>query len=78
MGYYNTFIVRIWTDDGLRPSRGHIEHVGTSDRIWFTYLEQMSVFISDHLRSPSGPSRRMDEGAAERQVTSENTEEGGS
>jgi len=78
MGYYNTFIVRIWTDDGLSPSRGHIKHVGTGDCIWFTYLKQMNVFIANHLAPPCEPSREMKEGTGEKQFLYENTEEGGS
>lgn len=77
MGYYNTFIVRIWTDDGLSLSRGHVKHVGTRDCIWFTYLEQMNEFVADHLTPPTRLYQDMDKGVGERRFLYDNTEECG-
>ncbi len=51
MGYYNTFVVRIWSDEqGL--SRGHIEHVLTHDNLVFGDPLAVVEFIRIHLGPP--------------------------
>jgi len=49
MGYYNSFVVKIWTEDGQNLVRGYIQHVGTQEGIYFADWERMTSFISDHL-----------------------------
>ncbi len=51
MGYYNSFVVRIWLDErGL--SRGRIEHVRTHDSLVFADLSALLDFIQGHLQPP--------------------------
>lgn len=51
MGYYNSFIVRIWLDeDGL--SRGRIEHTRSHDDLVFTDLPAIVEFIRIHVALP--------------------------
>ncbi len=51
MGYYNSFVVRIWLDEqGL--SRGRIEHVRTHDSLVFGDLSALLGFIQGHLQPP--------------------------
>lgn len=51
MGYYNSFIVRIWLDEqGF--SRGRIEHTRSHDGLVFTDLPAMMEFIRTHMAYP--------------------------
>lgn len=51
MGYYNSFVVRIWSDEqGL--SRGSIEHVSTRDNLVFSDPTAVVEFIRLHLSPP--------------------------
>ncbi len=47
-GTYNSFIVRIWTDDNGRM-RGRIEHVTTRESLIFLDLDPMLGFISSRV-----------------------------
>lgn len=49
MGHYNSFLVKIWTDDVHRLVRGYIQHVGTEEVVHFLDLEKMVDFIINHL-----------------------------
>jgi hypothetical protein len=49
MGYYNSFLVKVWTDDGENLRRGHIQHVGTEKDIYFLKWEKMVDFMLDHI-----------------------------
>lgn len=49
MGHYNSFIVRVWTDEADGTVRGHIQHVGTQEETYFANLDKMVVFIEGHL-----------------------------
>ena len=49
MGYYNSFVVKIWTEDGQNLTRGSIQHVGTQESIYFADWEKVLDFISKHL-----------------------------
>jgi hypothetical protein len=49
-----SFIVRIWREQGAQDSaftewRGSIEHVGSSDRLFFRELKAMTEFLKRHL-----------------------------
>ena len=50
MGYYNTFVVKIWCAEG--KMRGHIQHVSTQQHTYFLRLEDMTSFIVNHLSPP--------------------------
>ncbi len=59
MGYYNTFVVKIWCDDGGEMIRGHIQHVSTQEYMYFPSPENMTDFIVSHLsHSPKNPVTR--------------------
>jgi hypothetical protein len=49
MGYYNSFVVKIWTEDGQNLARGYIQHVGTQEGIYFADWERMTKFMLSHL-----------------------------
>ena len=51
MGYYNSFVVRIWLDEE-DLSRGRIEHVQTHDSLVFADLTSVAEFIRAHLVPP--------------------------
>ena len=40
MGYYNSFVVKIWTEDGRNLTRGYVQHVGTQESIHFADLKR--------------------------------------
>ncbi|OGO14511.1 MAG: hypothetical protein A2Z02_03960 [Chloroflexi bacterium RBG_16_48_7] len=48
MGHYNSFLIRVWTEDG-KEVRGSIQHVGTQETVHFNRWDRMVGFISDHL-----------------------------
>ena len=54
MGQYNSFVVKIWTNEATAKFRGHIQHVGSQDAKYFITTEKMVEFIMNHLRSHSG------------------------
>lgn len=49
MGYYNSFVVKIWTEDGHNLARGYIQHVGTQEGVYFADWEKMANFMGSHL-----------------------------
>lgn len=49
MGYYNSFVVKIWTEDGRNLTRGYVQHVGTQESIHFADLKKMTDFMLSHL-----------------------------
>ena len=51
-GYYNTFVVKIWSDEAEEIIRGHIQHVSTQEEAYFLSLENMTDFIVSHLGPP--------------------------
>jgi hypothetical protein len=52
VGYYNTFVVRIWCDDEGELTRGYIQHVSTDEHTYFLNVEDVNAFILDHLGPP--------------------------
>jgi hypothetical protein len=51
MGYYSSFVVKTWVEDG-RMIRGQIQHVGTQETVYFLSLDKMLAFIANHLNPP--------------------------
>lgn len=49
MGYYNSFVVKIWTENGQNLTRGCIQHVGTQESVYFADWEKMVDFMSKHV-----------------------------
>ncbi len=52
MGYYNSFVLKIWTDEQERKVRGHVLHVSSQEGIYFLNVERMVDFIMAHLEPP--------------------------
>ena len=52
MGYYNSFVLKIWTDEEERRVRGHILHVSSQEDIYFLDVDKMVDFIMAHLYPP--------------------------
>ena len=48
MGHYNSFLIRVWTEDG-KEIRGSVQHVGTQESAHFNRWERMVAFMSEHL-----------------------------
>lgn len=57
MGYYNSFVVRIWADESEGTVRGHIQHVSSQESAHFLGLDKMVDFIIAHLTPPNGSPR---------------------
>ena len=51
VGYYNTFVVKIWCDDHGEMVRGHVQHVSSQEHTYFSSLENMTGFVVSHLGS---------------------------
>lgn len=49
MGHYNSFVVKVWTEDGDNLIRGHIQHVGTEEDMYFFKWEKVVDFIQAHI-----------------------------
>ena len=52
MGYYSSFVVKIWVDENEGVSRGYVQHVGTQEAMYFLTLDKMVTFIMNHLDPP--------------------------
>ena len=53
MGYYSTFVVKIWCNGRGGMTRGHVQHVGSQELTHFLRLENLTDFITSHLYPPS-------------------------
>ncbi len=51
MGYYNSFVIRIWTD-GRKRMHGRIEHVASRESLVFLDVASVVDFIQEHLVPP--------------------------
>ena len=49
MGNYNSFLVRVWTEDGENLLRGYVQHVGTEEDMYFLKCEKMVDFVLTHI-----------------------------
>lgn len=64
MGYYNSFVVRIWSD-GQGRLRGKIEHVASHESLVFLEPERIVGFIRSHLNPPPGGAAYTADGQAQ-------------
>ena len=53
MGYYNTFVVRIWCDDSRKLNRGYVQHVSSQEQRYFLAIDDLADFILGHLIPPA-------------------------
>lgn len=60
MGYYNSFVVKIWSEESGGAVRGHIQHVSSREDSHFLNLDKMLDFIIAHLEPPASPPRQND------------------
>lgn len=58
MGYYNSFVVKVWSDEPGGKVRGHIQHVSSQESSHFLNLDKMLDFIISHLGPPVAPPLR--------------------
>lgn len=49
IGYYSSFVVKIWVAEDGRMSRGRIQHVGTRETTHFVNVDKMMDFVMNHL-----------------------------
>ena len=66
MGYYTSFIIRIWIDDAEGFVRGQIQHVNSQETAYFNNQKKMNEFILSHLSPP-----KCDSNLANEQYSSE-------
>ncbi len=52
MGYYNSFVVKIWSNESKRAVRGHVQHVNSQEQVYFDSLKKATDFITSHLGQP--------------------------
>ena len=57
MAHYNSFVVRIWSDDS-GDVRGEVVHVATQERRRFLTWDRMEEFIVEHLGPASASADR--------------------
>ncbi len=53
MGYYTTFVVRIWCQGTGELNKGYVQHVGTQEQRYFSGIDDLMGFIQSHLSPPS-------------------------
>ena len=56
VGYYNSFVIKVWCNDDQELIRGYIQHVGTEEHTYFLHLEKITDFITSHLEPPANDS----------------------
>ncbi len=61
MGHYNSFLLRVWTDQHGDEIKGSVQHVGTQEIIYFTSWDKMVDFIVNHLGWHINPELNEDE-----------------
>ena len=49
MGHYNSFLVKIWSDENEKLVRGQIQHAGTQDIVYFRTWKKMIQFVVGRL-----------------------------
>ena len=52
MGYYSSFVVKLWVKDDQSLIKGHVQHVGTQEGRHFLTFDKMMEFMLDHLNPP--------------------------
>ena len=62
MGYYSSFVVKVWVDEGEKMTRGYIQHVGTQESMHFLTFDKMVAFIKSHLGPPPNHYAESEEG----------------
>ena len=67
MGYYNTFVVKIWCNDYGEMIRGYVQHVSSQEQSYFLNNESMNDFIMGHLAPPSDDTPTTDVHNSDRQ-----------
>ena len=53
MGYYTTFVVKIWCDDSRKLNRGYVQHVSSQEQRHFLDMDDLTDFILGHLVPPA-------------------------
>ena len=71
MGYYNTFVVRVWCDDIGEPGKGYVQHVISQEKRYFLKMDDLTAFILDHLSPPKDDFKISTQGAG-KYITAEN------
>jgi hypothetical protein len=62
VGYYNTFVVKIWCDNCGQMVRGRVQHVHSHEMLHFLDMTSMVVFMQNHLQVPIGEIVNIDRG----------------
>jgi hypothetical protein len=73
LGYYSTFVVKLWCDDQGKMMRGHVQHVSSLEASHFLNLSDMTDFISSCIGDSPGKADNPDEMAGGPQLSSESS-----
>ena len=65
MGFYNSFVVKVWSDDMKKTLRGQVWHVNSHKQIYFDDLDKAMVFIKDNLNPSKKDSEVTDTGMSD-------------
>ena len=60
MGYYNTFVVKIWCDNCGQMVRGRVQHVHSQEVMHFLNMGSITDFMQNHLQTPAGDAVTID------------------
>lgn len=52
-GFYNSFVVRIWSSEVGDLNRGHVQHAGTQEQRHFLDMRDLADFVLSHLVPPA-------------------------
>ncbi len=63
MGYYSSFVVKVWVNTDGKMSRGQVQHVSTRESMHFLTFDKMVAFINSHLEPPLNHWAEQEEGA---------------
>ena len=53
MGFYSSFVVKVWLNENGKMIWGQIQHVGTQESVHFLNTDKMLSFFEDHLIPPA-------------------------
>lgn len=68
MGYYSSFVVKVWVGDDQKMIRGYVQHVGTQEAMHFLTFDKMAAFVMSHLNPPASHLPGQDEGVGVRML----------
>lgn len=53
MGFYSSFVVKLWLNDDGKMVWGQIKHVDTQESVYFRSTDRILLFLEKHLIPPA-------------------------